>query len=513
MKQRVMQKVALVVMIGALSFIGACKRQAPAASLDDIVQQARQEVERGNFDKGIAMLEGAFRNAAFEQARVPLLGEILRFNLMAGRVDAAEASFLKVLQSDVGVAAATFGAIERYLYDQKQYDALEAWAVRVTSEAKLPPELVAAAASWHCMALRAASKPLKTALSGYLVRLPAPLGCKLVTEVVGSSDGSSAALESLLAVGEQAYGKTALWMTTAASLRLDARLKHGTPVEVVDFVKTTAPTLVLGDAAQMVAYGAGALLGKGQADAADALCVWAVEQSGARPALRDAVASVWVDAAAMQAAPSQATATRLAVLKSSGLGDERLLALIGSSEPRVLQENDKNAMQALLAMTIGFNFATNQRIQQAEADGVILDLSFCTEAYGSALMVLDRGVFGQDVAWHKLMRTKVLAHQALKAGRTDEAVAKFREFMSGIEKQSDAQIDPVSQMRYTREMILGFNARRIGDILSKSGRMKEAGDAYVQSRAWFKQAAAVTGKESKEGQWIAAETAKLPAGS
>jgi hypothetical protein len=104
----------------------------------------------------------------------------------------------------------------------------------------------------------------------------------------------------------------------------------------------------------------------------------------------------------------------------------------------------------------------------------------------------------------------VRAHQALKDGRTDDAVAGFREFMAGIEKHSDDQIDPVSQMRYTKQMILGFNARRIGDILAKAGRAKEAADEYRLAGAWFKKAGAAMDKQSKEGQWIAAETAKLP---
>lgn len=512
MNQAVMRRLVIVVVIGGMSIIGACKRQAPpVANPEAVVQQARQAGMEGNFDKGLLELENAVQNPDYERNRPQLLGELLRYNLtMTGRVEAAEAAFQRVWRSDPEAAAPSIGIIERYLYDQQQYDELAAWSARLASEARLPAECLAAVAEWHCKALHASGQSLESPLGGYLARLPVPLGCKLLRGAIGQAGVSSAATDRMLSAGEKAYGKAALWQATAAALRLDARLKDAAPGEVVAFVKNTVPTLAKNDAAMLVARASRALLGKKQADAADALCAWAVEQAAARPELRDAAADVWIEAAGLQPSPCQVTLNRLQSLKKGGIEDEHLVSLVSSSVPRALQADDKDAMRTLLAMAVAFHFTTNQLLPKAEADSAILDLSFCTEEYDTALQLLDRGVCGQDAAWHALMRAKVRAHQALKAGRTDDAVAGFREFMVGIEQQGEDQIDPVSQMRYTKEMVLGLNAQRIGDILGKAGRVKEAGDAYLQARAWFAKASAGVARDSKESRWIAGETARLP---
>ncbi len=510
MIQYAIRRSVFVALLGVMSLAGACRRPAPA-TLGAIVQQARQEAVAGKYDKGIALLEGAFQNAAFAQERAPLFGEILRFNLATGRVEAAEARLQEVLKTDPGVAMANFGLIENHLYERQQYDGLAIWAGRLAAGTNLPPGVVAELADWHCKALQAADRPLTVPLAAYLARLPAPLGCKLVREAIGRKSGrDSSAMETLLAVGERAYGDLEQWKAMAAGMRLDERLKHGAAGDAVAFVKLTAPKLTGDDAASMAAYGAGVLLGKGQADAADELCVWAVGQAGARPALRDALAGIWIDAAAKQAAPGPATVTRLLALKTAGMAEERLVLLVGNSVPQVLKADDKQAMRSLLKLAGAFRFGTNDVARQTDADGAVLDLSFCLEEYDTAMRLLERGVSGQDADWHALMRAKVRAHQALKAGRTDEAVAGFHEFMACIEKQEGDKIDPVSRMRYTREMILGFNARRIGDILTNAGRAKEAGDAYLQARSWFEKAAAAMTKDSAESKWIAAETAKIP---
>ncbi len=510
MIQYTMRQSAFVALLGAMSLVGACQRQAPPATLDAIVQQAQQEASAGKYDKGIALLEGAFQNAAFAQARAPLLGEILRFNLATGRVEAAEARLKEVWRTDPVVAMANMGVIENHLYERQQYDELANWAGRLAADTNLPAAMVAELADWHCKALQAADHPLTNTLAAYLARLPAPLGCQLVREAIGRMSGSASSMETLLAVGKRAYGDVEQWKALAAGMRLNERLKNGAAGDAVEFVKLTAPKLTEDDAARMAAYGAGVLLGKGQTEAADTLCDWAVGQAGERPALRDALAGIWISAAAKQAAPGQATVTRLMALKTAGIADERLVVLVGNSMPQVMQADDKQAMQSLLTLAGGFRFGTNDVARQADADGAVLDLSFCLEDYDTAMRLLERGVSGQNADWHALMRAKVRAHQALKAGRTDNAVAGFHEFMAGIEKQEGDKIDPVSQMRYTREMILGFNARRIGDILTKAGRAKEAGDAYLQARTWFEKAAAAMMNDSKESQWIAAEMAKLP---
>jgi hypothetical protein len=87
------------------------------------------------------------------------------------------------------------------------------------------------------------------------------------------------------------------------------------------------------------------------------------------------------------------------------------------------------------------------------------------------------------------MINKVKAHLDLKEGRIDDAVAKFRLFMAAIAAQADqGHRDPITDERVTKDMILGYNASRIGDIYDKAGRAEDAAKAYAEAKADYEKA-------------------------
>jgi len=66
------------------------------------------------------------------------------------------------------------------------------------------------------------------------------------------------------------------------------------------------------------------------------------------------------------------------------------------------------------------------------------------------------------------------------------AVTAFRAFMKIIAEGSEAEnIDPVTQVVHTREMILAFNAKRIATLYSESGRADEAAKAFAEAKAYY----------------------------
>jgi len=124
---------------------------------------------------------------------------------------------------------------------------------------------------------------------------------------------------------------------------------------------------------------------------------------------------------------------------------------------------------------------------------------------------------GHDPAWQATMLNKVKAHQALKEGNTDEAVKRFRAFMDAIASQEDqGHRDPVTDERVSRPMILGYNAKRIGDILVAAGRADEAAKAYAEATANYRDALTAFAETDPEHKTITAalaELAKGPAGT
>ena len=109
-----------------------------------------------------------------------------------------------------------------------------------------------------------------------------------------------------------------------------------------------------------------------------------------------------------------------------------------------------------------------------------------------------------------MARNKLGAHLAIEEGRTDDAVAMFRDFMKHVETWTDATVDPSTGIAHTREMSLGFNAKRIGNIYRDAGRAEEAAKAYAEARDYFDQAMKGTEEGSKEAAYIEKEMAELP---
>lgn len=118
----------------------------------------------------------------------------------------------------------------------------------------------------------------------------------------------------------------------------------------------------------------------------------------------------------------------------------------------------------------------------------ILDYSFILEDYDTALALLNDGIAGYDENWHKMAISKIKAHKALKEGRPLDAIAEFRVFMSVIQNSEEETTDPTTGIIHSREMILGRNAARIGEIYSKIPDEANAFAAYAEARDYYNKA-------------------------
>ena len=110
------------------------------------------------------------------------------------------------------------------------------------------------------------------------------------------------------------------------------------------------------------------------------------------------------------------------------------------------------------------------------------------------------------------MIAKIHAHIEMQKGNSREAVRYLREFMGYIAKQDRMEIDPVNNCRVSNEMILGLNAKRIGDLLVKAGDPTGAREAYHESRGYYTKALTTfPDVSSREHQKILKERDAIPA--
>ena len=142
---------------------------------------------------------------------------------------------------------------------------------------------------------------------------------------------------------------------------------------------------------------------------------------------------------------------------------------------------------------------------------MVLDSCFLVEDYDGALKILRAGIAGYDQAWHDMAIAKVEAHKALKENRPVDAIKSFRTFMATVEASKDSEAsDPATGVVHTKPMILGRNAKRIGDIYRDGVKDEAAAKAaYEEARKYYQ--AALEGKPDAEAlEVIKAEMAEIP---
>jgi tetratricopeptide (TPR) repeat protein len=188
------------------------------------------------------------------------------------------------------------------------------------------------------------------------------------------------------------------------------------------------------------------------------------------------------------------------------------MALIDDTYSVLLANPSADTLAPVYAMCEQMGGAGAEKGVRQRVAGYLLDMGFFLEKYAESLKLIEDGVLGEGNPQAEALTCKIKAHLALKEGRIDEAVDYFRQFMKFIEKGSSArEYDALERLWVTRDMILGLNAKRIGDILAKADRKAEADLAYKEAREYYEKALKEFPDEtSRENQKICRGLAGIP---
>jgi tetratricopeptide (TPR) repeat protein len=140
-----------------------------------------------------------------------------------------------------------------------------------------------------------------------------------------------------------------------------------------------------------------------------------------------------------------------------------------------------------------------------------LDGAFYRTDFRTAYEIIKKGVPGYDEKWHAEMLDKVGAHLALQEKRYDDAIRLFRKHMARVEQWKDPMINPENGAKMTREAVLAFNEKRLGDIyLKMGGHEKEAKEAFAKARSLYNQAISNAAPGSIERKLAQEELSQVP---
>lgn len=472
----------------AVGFAAGCGIRT-AEEVEQALQASDRLLQEGQVDAALASLDRSYRRARAPELKIPLLGALLRYTCDAGRVDDARRRFGQVALADAAVAEPFIKVMAGAIAAKGQPGAVAGWCQELR-EARWSDSALVLLATLHLNDLIQGGQAadVEPALKGYL----AALTDAGAVQVLGQGAGA--------AIQAQAWGAAGGMLEQArqclkASPERDALLVNLT-VDLLTgrdgwkaaqaWLLESLPELADDVAARNVSVVGNAGLATGACEEVEAMCRTVFLKSAGRPAVIESAGDLWLRCAEAREGIAEWVG-RLRELKLKGARTGYLVGRISRHYSRLLDQGDTPSHRATLDLC-----------QALEADaaasdkpilcGFLLDLSYFVKDYDSAIAILGRKEMGMDNDQKAKLTAKIKAHQAMDLKQYREAIGFFREFMTLSRGRPVVELDPVDNTKVTGDMILGLNARRIGDLWMAAGDAAEARKAYAESLGYYEAA-------------------------
>lgn len=489
-------------------------QEVPPSPLHDLYIAVDEKLEAGDKEGATAMILAAMDDAKFADHKSELFTTIVRYLLFTEQVDEAKTRFLNMIRTEPELAQPGFDLIYGHYVQQGDAAATLAW-VRELMLQPLVPEMKRPAYEWLLVGLLDAgeAEELVAKLPGFAEEFPVDDVAQVSQRLCASARQAEKydLLDQLVGVlAASGKAREPAMANVILSSRLLGLAGRGDWAGVVAAFPPAMETLPDADLQSLLANVAGTARKAGKADVVESLAETLLKSPAVegKAGTRNVAAREWVNAAVTLGHPT--------------LVPERLAALIAFKIPpkqvysnlsRHFYElaNDPATVKAMLVQAEVLSPLLEEDSSRNALNALMLDGAFLVEDYTRALTLLEKGIADRDEAWHTMAKTKVLAHKALQDKDVDGAVKQFRAFMEIIAKSEEDSPDPVSNIVHTRGMILGRNAKRIGEIYRDAGRADEAAKAFAEAKDLYAKALADNKAGEETEKLIREEMAALPA--
>lgn len=469
--------------------IASCKPKI-TPDVSQAIAEVRQLAAEGQVDPAIARLESLWKSNDYKESMPAILAALVSIEVGADRMDAAQKRFLTVMTESPALAVQAFGIIEEALLARGENQEMVDWAIRLRSH-KLGDAALTALARGHIRALAALGKK-----ADIIVEVRHYLPCLSEAEAFGLADGYFQA-----AVQGRDWEQAEALVTTLSQMMPDSPVKRDAVVaSTVSMIlardgwsaaevyfRRMVQELTDARAAQVLRILGEAMVAAKALTAADALYGFGMVDDKTRPMFRGAAATGWLSVEGLRGSADELV-RRLAVLKTREYPSDFIANLISRHYSCLLNKGTSKEFDALNLLLQSLRKGEQGKGLLRQLDGMLLDVSYFREDYEASLEIIERGLVIDDPANKALMICKVNAHIALKKGDYRTSIGLFRKFMEVIATEKSSSIDPVENIQVSPKMILGFNARRIGDIWIKAGSADEAAKAYTEAREHYEDA-------------------------
>jgi tetratricopeptide (TPR) repeat protein len=471
-----------------------------AAMMDTLWSDMYKLFSEGKTNDVIALLEKTMADEEFAQHKPVLFREFLNVLINSGNLARAQQEYLKAVDQSPDLAADTFGVIESSLSGTGKHAELVPWCEKLL-EKGLPERLRPALFATIMDSLRAQND-----IDGLLTWLPRCMKDLTPQDAQGIVSGMFNAvlqagrfddLTRLLDFVEKTFADNADLQQTAKATRCSALIRQGKLPEAGALLESSLGALSDSDAARLLDEFVRAAVKAKNPALAEALCSKAIEGKNVESRLYRSAAYQWVGLP--QAAGNvELTRTRLMTVVDQGATVSTVVQILNRAFYSIMEKDDKTVREAMMNLCDAQLAKATADYDKASLLTMMLDASFMLQDFDRALRILGQEIPFRDEKWRAMLIPKVKAHKALAAGNKPEAIKFFREFMDHVARSEESVTDPVTAERVPREMILGLNAVRIGDLWGSLNETKKAAAAYDEARDYYRKAMSAAKEGSEE---------------
>ncbi len=227
------------------------------------------------------------------------------------------------------------------------------------------------------------------------------------------------------------------------------------------------------------------------------------------PQTRNAIARLWISNAVDIKDP-KAFSKRINEAMVGGYSQAHLVSVFRDGFYMVMTSGDSDSQASCMELAKKMN--NSDELSDSAKQSVsllLLDGAFYRDDFKAAYELVKKGIPEYDEKWHIEMIDKIGAHLALQENRPEDAISLFRKHMERVDAWTEPVVNPTNGARMTREAVLGFNEKRIGDIYSgMDGHAEDSAAAYLRARDWYQKAIDSSNPDSIE-YTLAVEELKL----
>ncbi|NQU38873.1 MAG: hypothetical protein HQ523_02875 [Lentisphaerae bacterium] len=481
------------------------------SSFNALFSQARERYNEGDTDAAVDLLVAGLADPQYADEQSSIFRSLLELLLLENRVIDAQTNYLAMLNASPETASQTFAMIPSHLKRQEDPAGYLAWTEQMVT-APLPSNIMENAYSYYVDAnVQSKMDDKMDALAlTCCTRFGGAGAARIFARPVNALldrdnyDAVGSILARLSATGDES---AAHFVTSSEMTVLAARGEWDAVLTAFVAKAATLPDTGSKLALRSLCDRA---MAANQSAVIDQLCEHVIRAMPAATGTRSQAVSSYM-AVAVKSKHVADSVARLQKLKTLGVDSQSLGRPLNAVFYDVMGSSDLPLKQSALELVEWVLSELPADGPKAQYQALLMDGSVLINDYRRALTVLESGFRADDAMWHSMAINKVGAHLALQEGRVDDAIAMFRSFMEHVSTWTESTVDPSTGLAHTREMSLGFNAKRIGDILRDAGRAEEAAAAYAEARSYYAEALAALATDSSEYEYVKTEVATIPA--